>query len=127
MTIEWKAAYKIGQDDIDAQHQHLFELTNALMATDDVPTLRKLVMQLYKHTREHFELEEALMRKHNFPGTGDHTNYHNSLLTRLNAISLDVGKDQVDKPAIEKLMTDWALQHTQHDDAMIAAYIAKKA
>jgi len=127
MTIEWKEAFKIGQDDIDKQHQDLFALTNALIAADDVPTLRQLLMQLYKHTREHFELEEALMRKHNFPGTGDHTNYHNSLLTRLNAISQDVGKGQVDPSAIETLMSDRALQHTQHDDALIAAYIAKKA
>jgi hemerythrin len=126
MTIEWKDAYKIGQDDIDAQHQHLFELTNAMMATDDVPTLRMLIMTLYKHTREHFELEEAWMRKHNFPGTADHTNYHNSLLTRLNAISQDVGQCVVNKPAIEQLMSEWALQHTQHDDALIAAYIAGK-
>ncbi len=127
MTIEWKEAFKIGQDDIDKQHQDLFALTNALIAADDVPTLRQLLMQLYKHTREHFELEEALMRKHNFPGTGDHTNYHNSPLTRLNAISQDVGKGQVDPSAIETLMSDRALQHTQHDDALIAAYIAKKA
>lgn len=127
MTIEWKEAYKIGQDDIDAQHQHLFELTNALMATDDVPTLRKLIMALYKHTREHFEFEEGLMRKHNFPGTLEHIGYHNSLLTRLNAISQDVGKGLVDKSAIEQLMSDWVLRHTQHDDALIAAYIAGKS
>lgn len=127
MTIEWKEAYKIGQDEIDAQHQHLFELTNALMAADDVPTLRKIIMALYKHTREHFELEEALMRKHNFPGTEGHTNYHNSLLSRLNAISQEAGQGKVNKAAIEKLMSDWAIQHTQCDDALIAAYIAGKA
>jgi hemerythrin len=105
----------------------VFELTNALMAEQDVPTLRQLIMALYKHTREHFELEEAWMRKHDFPGMGEHVNYHNNLLTRLNAISQDVGQCVVNKPAIEQLMLDWAIRHTQHDDALIAAYIAKKA
>jgi hemerythrin len=130
MKIEWNDGYKIGQDDIDAQHQHLFELTNAVVAAaddDDVPALRKLFMALYQHTREHFELEEALMRKHNFPGTVARTGYHNRLLTRLNALSQDVGQGQVDKPAIEQLMGDWALCHIPQDDALIAAFIAGKA
>lgn len=127
MTMQWKDAYKIGQDDIDAQHRHLFELTNALIAAHDVPTLRKLIMQLYKHTREHFELEEALMHKLNFPGATAHTGYHNSLLRRLNAISQEVGQSRVNKLEVEQLMTDWALRHIPIDDALIAAFIAEQA
>lgn len=126
MTFEWKDAYKIGQEDIDKQHQHLFELTNALVAADDLPTLRGLIMQLYKHTREHFEAEEALMRKVYFPGVIPHTGYHNSLLNRLNAISQEVGQGRVNKPAIEQLMADWALRHIPNDDALIAAFIAQQ-
>lgn len=34
------------------------------------PTVCTMLMQPYKHTLENFELEEGLMRKHNFPGTG---------------------------------------------------------
>lgn len=127
MTTEWKEAYNIGQDDIDAQHQHLFKLVKALMAADDVPTLRKLLMALYKHTREHFEAEEALMRKHKFPGTVPHTHNHNMLLAQLNVISQEVGQGKVDKSAIEKLMSEWALSHILRDDMLIATFIAGKA
>ena len=124
MGIEWNEAYKIGHAETDAQHQHLFEMINAFDAANDVPSLRKVLMQLYKHTREHFELEEALMRKVKFPDTLAHTNAHNSLLTRLNALSQDVGQGKVDKLAINKLMTDWALGHVVVDDAKIATFIA---
>lgn len=124
MTIEWKEANTIGHADIDKQHQHLFELTNTLMAADNAPSLRKALMQLYKHTREHFELEEALMRKLNFPGLSAHTNAHNNLLSRLNTLSQEVGQGNADKSTIDKLMTDWALGHVVQDDAQIAAYIA---
>ena len=127
MKLEWKDSYKVGQSDIDAQHQHLFELTTLVIeATGDLPALRKALMLLYKHTREHFEHEEALMRSVNFPGTMAHVDYHNSLLSRLNLVSQDVGKGQVNKAAIENLMADWALRHIPHDDAPIAAFLAKR-
>ena len=124
MEIEWKEAYKIGHADLDDQHQRLFELVSALTVASDLPSLRKALMQLYRHTREHFELEEALMRKVNFPDILAHTNDHNSLLTRLNAISQDVGQGKVDRAAISQLMADWALGHLGQDDALLANYIA---
>lgn len=127
MGIEWKESYKIGHAGIDEQHQRLFELINALTVASDLPSLRKALMQLYRHTREHFELEEALMRKVNFPDTLAHTNAHNCLLTKLNALSQDVGQGNVDKLAIDQLLADWALGHVVKDDAKIAAFIGKLA
>lgn len=125
MTLEWKDSYKIGYPGIDAQHQHLFELTNALLATDDVPTLQRLVMELYKHTREHFEAEEALMRQCKFPDVAAHTNYHNELLRRLNDVSQQLGQGVFDRPALALLMSDWAQRHIPHDDAPIAQFIKR--
>lgn len=127
MGIEWKDAYKIGQTDIDEQHQRLFELTNTLSAATDQSTVRKLLMQLYKHTREHFELEEALMRELNYPDSNAHISSHNSLLARLNDVSQDVGQGKVDTAAIEKLMTDWALGHILKDDVKIADFVRQQA
>jgi hemerythrin len=127
MSIEWVESYKMGIANIDKQHQHLFELTNALLEVDNLPGVRALIMQLYKHTREHFELEEDLMRKMKYPGTEEHIGYHNALLDRLNDISNQVGKGQLDRLAIEKLMTDWALRHVPNDDAMIASFLRKQA
>jgi two-component system chemotaxis response regulator CheB len=54
-----------------------------------------------------------------------HAGYHNALLTRLNTISQDVGKGLVDQAALSTLMNDWALRHTQFDDADAADYIAR--
>jgi hypothetical protein len=47
------------------------------------------------------------------------------LLSRLTDLSLKVGSGQADHAAIDKLMVDWALRHTQFDDADAAAYIAR--
>ncbi|OIQ73270.1 bacteriohemerythrin [mine drainage metagenome] len=127
MSIKWLATYKIGQADIDRQHEHLFELTNALMAADSLPDLRKLIMELYKYTREHFEFEETLMRKLGFVDLASHAEAHNQLLSRLNKVSQQVGQGQLSKSAIEELMTDWILKHVLNEDARLAAVIAAQA
>jgi hemerythrin-like metal-binding protein len=123
MRIEWNESYLIGEPDIDRQHQHLFELTNQVIANDNIETLRQLVMQLFKHTREHFELEEALMRILKVPDCKVHTEYHNQLLDRLNVISAGIGKGQDYKAELVELMTGWALHHIPESDAVLAGYI----
>jgi hemerythrin len=123
MRIEWNQSYLIGEPDIDRQHKHLFELINQVDANDDFETLRALMMQVYKHTREHFELEEAVMRNHNVPDVQAHTGYHNQLLGQLNEISAGFGKGLADKAALVELMSDWALRHIAGSDAVIKRYI----
>jgi hemerythrin len=125
MNIEWKEAYKIGNADLDQQHQHLFELASALAGASDQPNVRQLLMQFYKHGREHFSAEEALMRSISFPDVRAHSESHNNLLTKLNSVSSDVGQGIVDKQALEVLMTAW-LGHISHDDAKIAAFVAQQ-
>ncbi len=127
MSLEWTDSYKIGDPEVDQQHQYLFELTNEFMAVDSISALRSLLMTLYKHTREHFELEEALMRKIDFPQLDIHQEHHNLLLRRLGELSMDVGKGYMNKPAINALMNEWATKHILVDDAKIAEFMASKA
>ncbi len=124
MSVEWKDSYKVGDPEVDAQHQHLFELINELVAVDSLRDLRPLVMQLYKFTREHFDLEEALMRRVNYPDIDTHVDHHDKLLARLSLLSMDVGKGHMSKSAIAALMNDWALRHVTQDDALLSGYMA---
>jgi len=126
MKVEWKDSYKIGNTEIDQQHQELFALINALLLPLDDAGLKSLIMKLYRHTREHFEAEEALMRKLDFVDCNVHTDYHNNLLERLNQISSGVGKGQLDKAAFHALMHDWAMRHVVIDDAPLARCIAEQ-
>jgi hemerythrin len=125
--MEWKDCYKIGDPDIDQQHQYLFELTNEFMAVDSLSNLRSLLMLLYKHTREHFEKEEEFMRKIGFPEFDVHHEHHNQLLRRLSELSMDVGKGYMNKPAINAMMNDWANNHILVDDVKIAEFMASQA
>lgn len=125
MSIDWKDSYKIGDPEVDTQHQYLFELTNEFIAADSLSKMRSLMILLYKHTREHFEKEEQLMRDLSFPGLAEHREDHNKLLSRLSELSMDVGKGFMNKPAIVGLMTDWATKHIPLEDAQVVAYMKR--
>ena len=67
MPLEWKDAYRLGHAELDSQHEHLFQMVNLLENAHTAQEIKPLLMQLFKHTREHFELEESEMRKAGFP------------------------------------------------------------
>ncbi len=123
MSIEWKDSYKLGDDKLDAQHQHLFDLAKKMLAAEDPAALKLLAQELYRHTRIHFEDEEALMRQRQYPGLASHIESHNRLLGRLSNLSQAIGQGTADKAALDALMTDWAMFHIPLDDARFEAFL----
>ena len=122
MNIVWCDSYKIGNDEIDSQHRHLFELITHLTTAGDNAAIKLRIMQLYQHTRQHFQAEEAFMRKINFPDCKAHTQAHNNLLARLNTLSHNIAQGTATAQDIETLMHDWALRHVLHNDAEFVKY-----
>ena len=72
MTIRWTDADKIGHEQIDAEHQQLFELVNQFLQASDKGSLTLNAMGMFKYTREHFTHEEDLMRELGYPSIRDH-------------------------------------------------------
>jgi hemerythrin len=125
MHLQWKDTYTIGDAEIDAQHRHLFELANAFFAAQGRAALTSCAMAIYKHTREHFAQEEALMRKVGFPELPQHMESHNRMIARLNAISLSIQADTVNKQDLLDLTEDWALNHIPVHDARLTDYLTR--
>ena len=124
MGVEWLDSYKTGDALLDATQKKLFELTNAFLASDDLTVLRPVIVSLCKQARAHFELEEALMRRINYPELETHMAQHQYLLDRLISRSMDVGKGYMNKPAIAALMQDWAMHHVPDEDARLTQFLA---
>lgn len=124
MTVEWQIGYRIGDAEVDALQEKLFALTNAFLASDDLMVLRSTIVALCKQARVQFELEEALMRRTNYPGLEEHMAQHHTLLDRLIGRSMDVGKGYMNKPAIAALMRDWCERHVPEEDAKLGLFLA---
>jgi len=91
------------------------------------PGHRLAIMQLYAYIRTHFADEEALMREVNFPRYKVQLQLHEALLSRLNAISSAVGKDEASDNDLRDFMTEGLLQHIIQEDSLIAAYVRKRS
>jgi hemerythrin len=127
MNIEWKDSYCIDNERIDVQHRQLFAHANAVFSVSGKPGHRLAIMQLYAYIRTHFADEEALMREVNFPRYKVQLQLHEALLSRLNAISSAVGKDEASDNDLRDFMTEGLLQHIIQEDSLIAAYVRKRS
>lgn len=123
MSLEWKDGYKIGHDEIDAQHQQLFKLVNTVLAAKDKVTLTACAMALFQYTREHFAHEEALMKRLDYPAMATHQTQHESLISRLNEVSARIANGTLDHQVLEAFLTDWLLNHIATSDIKLANYI----
>ena len=123
MSIRWTDTYKSGHEQIDAEHQQLFELVNQFLQASDKGSLTLNAMGMFKYTREHFTHEEDLMRELGYPNIRDHVRQHNELLSRLNGIAENIANDTLDKPDLASFLSHWLLNHIGSADAELAGYI----
>lgn len=69
--IVWSPALETGVEEIDWQHKECVRMINALLDNDLEKDDKELVKKGFKflvcYVREHFELEEKLMRKAKYP------------------------------------------------------------
>jgi len=123
MGIEWKDSYKIGDAEIDAQHQAWFGKINEFLSANDKEALTLCEMKLHQYTRVHFKHEETLMRSINYPGLREHVGKHNDLLLRLNVISDQIANDTLDLVKWRNFLSAWLLNHIAVTDKALVSHV----
>ncbi len=126
MTIAWQQSYAIGDVEIDKQHRQLFRLANEFLAAEDKAAQAVCAMHFYRYTREHFEYEENLMRRHGFPGLAEHVEGHNALIARLNQVGSGIEDGSLDRQELEDFIRDWAQHHIPVEDFRLSAYLSSR-
>lgn len=121
----WHHDYKIGNDLVDKQHQHLFKLANHIFEAPDKNAMNHCVLELFRYFRKHFKDEERLMRQLNFPGLENHAKAHNEMLERLTNISAHCKNDELTVAELKTLMNDWLPAHIQKQDRLIGEFARK--
>ena len=111
----WEERYSVGNSKLDQQHQRLFGLGNDIQDAS-IKEAKKYIMELYKHTREHFKCEEDHMKEIEFPDVKQHKEMHNGLITRLNEIvEKDFGSDESFN-RFKAFLYDWLINHILNQD-----------
>jgi hemerythrin len=120
---EWKDSYKIGNDEIDAQHQEWFRKINNFLEATDVDSMARCEAQMYQYTRVHFKHEETLMRAVNYPELHEHIKKHQEMLAHINTMSAQIADFTIDRAKWRSFLSDWLLDHIANTDARLAAYV----
>ncbi len=123
MKLEWQSSYSIGDAEIDAQHQALFEAAGQLLASSDRDSKLNGAIRLMRLTQEHFEHEEQVMRQVDYPDMSTHFIEHTDLLSHLNGFTEKIADDTVSSGELENFVTAWLQTHVAISDAKLVAFL----
>jgi putative two-component system hydrogenase maturation factor HypX/HoxX len=117
----WQDYYQMGDDLVDSQHKDLFVLADQLVSSVSREELIKNNQLIYEHVKEHFRVEEKLMKKSGFRNYKGHIREHNVMLEKLADIDQKITNDEWKPSEIEAFMDKWG-KHIIHSDMAFDAY-----
>jgi len=136
--IVWSKRYRVNVKKLDKQHLHIAELVNAvndkIKARADSKEIVTGFTELIDFTKSHFETEEALMKKLDYPDRKRHRKEHKELVNLLSDVrkqfkreakalgdfDYDVAKDWL------AIHSDWFSVHLVHSDKDFGAFLNTK-
>ena len=111
----------MGDDLVDSQHKDLFVLADQLVSSVSREELIKNSQLIYEHVKEHFRVEEKLMKKSGFRNYKGHIREHNVMLEKLADIGQKITNDEWKPSEIEEFMDKWG-KHIIHSDMAFDAH-----
>ena len=123
--LRWDASIATGVAEVDAQHQHLFDVFNAAARAQAAGSAQAdaLITELIDYTREHFRTEAELMRR--WPvdpaGKAAHLSAHQRFVDFLDQAQA-VAAEQPAETVLDLLafLAQWLLHHVAGVDARMA-------
>jgi hemerythrin len=111
----WDTSYSVGNEVIDSQHRRLFVLGND-MQNIQLSDVTRTIMDLYKHTRQHFDTEEQHMKAIGYPKLEQHRELHIGLISGLNNLIEKPINTNIGLEGLKKFVYDWIIDHILNHD-----------
>ena len=130
MFFEWSDKFLLNVPQIDSDHKNLFAISNRIYdhisAGEYDKTITQALTLLVKYVHEHFDREERLMERFNFPGIVEHRRYHR-LLEQIVSSMQKVHRHEpetVDTGKLMEFLRDWLEQHILGTDQLYEPWVA---
>jgi diguanylate cyclase (GGDEF)-like protein/PAS domain S-box-containing protein/hemerythrin-like metal-binding protein len=121
-------AHRLGEPEIDRQHQELANLLNELNDAVRENRTSEFIAQLFDdliaYAEGHFAMEEQLMEKYAYPERGIHKNEHQRLIREAHYLKEKLG--QGGELLVLQSLKDWLLAHTMHVDKPFVEYLHRR-
>ena len=126
--MKWTPALEVGFAKMDEDHRELIEVLNRLHADldegKDQAELAKVLNFLRDYTVGHFQTEEALMIKYNYPAASAHFAAHAELVLNVCdfIVEFRAGRVALNEALLDFLET-WLEEHILGLDHELGAYL----
>ena len=127
----WLAELELGFEALDHDHRHqaraVAALEGAVRRGGDPLVIESLLLGLIESTHEHFEAEQRLMRRWNYPLYEAHSHSHERLMGELRGIREEhaAGRLVVDEARLAALRR-WLTDHIRAMDHALAEYLKER-
>ena len=126
--IRWTEALSVGNEAIDDDHRHLFDLLDQLQRATPAGLVTQEVVgvvdELVRYTENHFRREEEFMQRVAYPAYPAHKIEHERFVSEVHALQSRLARGaQTLILSIDKLLSDWLRQHVLVVDKALAEYL----
>ncbi|MDD5056311.1 MAG: bacteriohemerythrin [Sideroxydans sp.] len=117
--IEWTQEFEIGIPVLDTQQRLFVEFINELdeaCRTDDLTKTNRVMENLLHYTVTHFELEEELLEKAEYPYLKAHRRVHEVFMKKVSELRGRSIKGENISTDLLELLKGWLKSHIQRED-----------
>mgnify|MGYP001091038694 CR=1 FL=1 len=125
--ILWSDSLATGIDSIDAQHQRIVHLLNALqdrLEHGELLLARDVLRELVEYKVYHCAHEEDLLKRTGYPLLRQHKRAHAAFLKRCAAFHQQTGIDGRTTREALTFLKGWMLKHIRGEDIDYANYVS---
>jgi hemerythrin len=129
--FKWREAYRVNIQEMDEDHEKIFQLANklseAIDRAENVQLLEDILESFVHHTHEHFDKEERLMAMHGFPGLSVQRDQHKKFRVAILEYRKNVksGKTMLDT-GFSQYLKDWFINHFLTEDRKYGVYLNRQ-
>ncbi len=129
----WKKEFELGIPTIDQQHKTLLDIGNRISSLiqeheegdDNYEDIFNVVEELKSYTIYHFDTEEELLVKHDYPDYDNHKKEHDDFINYIESVDLaavDDAQKQFLTELLEKLIK-WVFNHILNTDYLYKGHM----
>jgi len=128
--LVWNNSYSVGVEEIDKQHQKIFEIANKLSASiksgHGEDFINKVIKEISNYTIFHFNCEEKYFAEFNYPHTEEHKNQHQEFIRMVLKFKTNYEqKNDLLLADVTEFLNNWAKEHIMIEDKKYVPFFNK--
>ncbi|RMF56980.1 MAG: hemerythrin [Calditrichaeota bacterium] len=129
--FQWSDTFSVGISSIDRQHQKLISLVNelheAMKNGKSKEVLGYIIEELINYTKYHFQTEEELFHKYQYPQEAAHKAAHDSFVEKVLQFQegFESGKVLLSMEILQ-FLKQWVSDHIQKVDKQYSFFLKEK-